>query len=62
MAAAMRKLAADPPLREAMGNAGRRRIESQYLWKHKAAFYESAYARALRTAEPGRLAASQPQA
>lgn len=62
MAAAMRKLAADPPLREAMGNAGRRRIESQYLWKHKAAFYESAYARALRTDEPGRLAASQPQA
>lgn len=62
MAEAMKKLAADPALREAMGEAGRQRIESHYLWQHKGAFYDAVYARALHTTEPESLAASQPQA
>lgn len=49
IAAAMQRLAADAPLRQSMGNAGRRRVESDYLWAHKGSFYKKAYLRAFES-------------
>lgn len=47
IASAMKRLAGDPLLRQSMGNAGRQRVESQYLWLHKGDFYSSVYSKAI---------------
>ena len=47
IAEAMTRLAADTSLRRSLGDAGRKRVESRYLWPHKGEFYNSVYQRAL---------------
>ena len=53
-AAAMDRLAADPPLREALGRAGRQRVESEYSWARKIDTILGLYARAMAIAPRGR--------
>ncbi|MFJ4775689.1 glycosyltransferase [Streptomyces sp. NPDC088762] len=54
LAGAVAELLADAPLREAYGNAGRRRVTSRYGWAHVASATERAY----RSALTGRLTAA----
>lgn len=44
LAAAVRELASDPDKRTAMGAAGRRRVDEQFLWSAKLAWLENLYA------------------
>jgi glycosyltransferase involved in cell wall biosynthesis len=43
LATAMQRLAADAELREAMGRAGRRHVETYYFWPRKVEYYCSIY-------------------
>ena len=50
LADAMRRLASDPGLREAMGTAGRRHVEAHYFWPRKVEHYCSIYTKILQAA------------
>jgi glycosyltransferase involved in cell wall biosynthesis len=44
---AMQQLGRDPALRQAMGEAGRRHVETHYMWSRKVDHYRSIYAKIL---------------
>ncbi|HET7468367.1 MAG TPA: glycosyltransferase family 4 protein [Gemmatimonadales bacterium] len=46
LASALARLAADPALRQVMGQAGRRRVAELYSWNHKGELLRGLYARA----------------
>jgi glycosyltransferase involved in cell wall biosynthesis len=59
LADAMLALAADPALRQRMGEAGRRRFQDTYQWDRKADVIDSLYARAAGSAPPGKPVPAQ---
>ncbi len=43
LASAMQQLAGEPELRKLMGQAGRQRVEEQFLWSKKAEYFSDLY-------------------
>ncbi len=56
LAQAMTRLAADPTLRHAMGEAGRQRSLSVFCWDLRVALLDEMYQHVIRGAHPERLA------
>ena len=51
----MTELASDGELRQAMGDAGRARVRSQYLWERKGERLDALYASVLHNTAPPML-------
>jgi glycosyltransferase involved in cell wall biosynthesis len=64
LASALERLAADPALRNAMGQAGRLRVAQLYNWDHKGELLRALYAQATGaegvSASDQRIAAADP--
>jgi D-inositol-3-phosphate glycosyltransferase len=58
LAESLRALLADPPLRERMGRAGRRRVERLFSWERVVALHELVYADVVARADQGALSST----
>ena len=56
---AMKRLAGDADLREAMGKVGRRHVEAHYLWPRKVEHYCSIYEKVLQRSASGKVSTGQ---